>query len=84
MLIACWLVLAIRCYDQFWGLRYGNFDIILDHFSRTSQLHPHPTRTVCYTGPRACTDRVLTGAWHPTVCPTLGYDSSLQVVRRHP
>ena len=29
---------------------YGNIDIILthhlDHFSRTSQLHPHPTRTV--------------------------------------
>ena len=46
---------------------YGNFDIILDHFSRIFNLHLHPTRAACYALPGAYADWLLIGAWNPLV-----------------
>jgi len=55
---------------------YGNFDIILDHLSRTSQLHPTPTRTACYALHSAHADRVLIGGWNPMLWTNLGLQDS--------
>ena len=43
---------------------YGNFDIILDHFSHFSAPH-HPIHPVGFTPRRAYTGRVLIGVWNP-------------------
>ena len=43
----------------------GNFDIILDHFSRISQLHPHPICAVVYALFGSHADRVVIGACNP-------------------
>ena len=43
-----------------------NFDVILDRFSRISQLRPTPrTCAVRYVMPTTHGDRVLIGAWTP-------------------
>ena len=46
---------------------YGDFDFLLDHFSRLFQLYP--TRAVQYAQPSTHADRLLTGACNPMVCP---------------
>ena len=48
----------------------GNFDIIfiiLNPFSRISQLRSTPARAVCYALLRAHADRVLIGACNPAL-----------------
>jgi len=42
--------------------RYGNFDTVLDHFSRLPQAPTHPTRAVQHALLRAHADRVMIGA----------------------
>ena len=51
----------------------GNFDIIFDHFWRTCPAPPHLTRAVCHVLLGTLADRVLIGAWNPTLCPIWGF-----------
>ena len=46
-------------------IEYGNFDFVLVHFSRISQLHPNPHAPCAALGAHA--DRVLIGAWNPVL-----------------
>ena len=58
------------CQDR--DPRYGNFDIILVHFPRVSQLYPHPIRAVGYDLLSTHAGYVLIGACHPMLCPNWG------------
>ena len=47
--------------------------MIIDHFSRTSRLHPTPTRAVCYALLRGYAKWVLLGACNLMVCLIWGF-----------
>ena len=59
-----------RALNCFRSAVYGNFDIILDQFTRIFKLHPHPPRAVCYALLGAHAYRVLVGACNAMLCPT--------------
>ena len=75
--------LAMQCHDQItfsgsqtWRSspsspsRYGNFDIVLDHFLRPV-LSPHTRRVIFSTKCARCSG--ASGACNPMLCPILGF-----------
>ena len=60
------------CVDRSSEAACGNFDIILDHFSRISQLHitPHAPRATHYVV--RMLNRVPIGGWNPMLWPIWG------------
>ena len=49
------------------GVWYNDFDIIFSPVFAHFVAPPHPIRDVCYALLRARADRVLIGAWNPTL-----------------
>ena len=55
------------------GAMYGNFDIILGHFSRICRLEPRRAIMLLYALPGAYADWLLIGAWNPMLWPIWGF-----------